>query len=378
MKRLHLHFAKIFAFALILASCSKTIKQKEETNLDLTTSAGKTTIKLNSPLSNGTTEIEVNTADLNKKKNKSARTTSATGSINMIQFPDSSYTRATKKIDITGLTEFQSYKSVTDGNQTFSFSYDLLKETAFSSWNTWSSPPYSESIQAAILFTGFMDVPLTINLTKPSTTVGFELEPNAYVISTFSVEFYSGSTLVGTIIQDVDGYYGARLFAATSKSKAFDRIQIKVIDGIYPSGFAIANLRYSPTKNVDLDIKPGSCPNVLNVNSNGVIPVAILGKSDFDVNSIDLSSIKLQGVSALRSSLEDVGSPVVNRKTTCDCSIAGADGFKDLSLKFDTKDIVEKLGTIKDGDNITLTITGKLKDGTPIEGKDCISVIKNK
>lgn len=43
--------------------------------------------------------------------------------------------------------------------------------------------------------------------------------------------------------------------------------------------------------NVVIDLKPGSDPNCFNVDGNGVIPVAILGASDFDVSDIDTTSL---------------------------------------------------------------------------------------
>ena len=42
---------------------------------------------------------------------------------------------------------------------------------------------------------------------------------------------------------------------------------------------------------VDIDIKPTSCPNPLNVKSKGVLPVAILGTASFDVNDVDVSTV---------------------------------------------------------------------------------------
>ncbi len=60
----------------------------------------------------------------------------------------------------------------------------------------------------------------------------------------------------------------------------------------------------------NFDIKPGSCPNPLNVKSNGVLPVAILGTATFDVNDIDVSTLEINGVSPIKSSIEDVAAPV--------------------------------------------------------------------
>ncbi|GAF91981.1 unnamed protein product, partial [marine sediment metagenome] len=56
---------------------------------------------------------------------------------------------------------------------------------------------------------------------------------------------------------------------------------------------------------IAFDIKPGSCLNPLNLASRGVLPVAILGAEDFDVNAIDPASIFLEGVPAIRSAYED-------------------------------------------------------------------------
>ncbi|MCH8293437.1 hypothetical protein IH992_20340 [Candidatus Poribacteria bacterium] len=127
---------------------------------------------------------------------------------------------------------------------------------------------------------------------------------------------------------------------------------------------------------VSLDIKPQSCPNPLNVKSNGVLPVAILGTANFDVNDIDVSTIELSGVSPIRSDIEDVSTPVVNPQDECECTTDGDDGVDDLTLKFDRQEIVAALGAVNDGDEVVLTLTGELSDGTRIEGKDCIVILK--
>jgi hypothetical protein len=125
-----------------------------------------------------------------------------------------------------------------------------------------------------------------------------------------------------------------------------------------------------------VDIKPGSCPNPVNVKSHGVVPVAVLGSEDFDVSLVDGVSIQLVGVSAIRSGYEDVGAPVADGNE-CGWSEAGPDGFVDLTVKFETQEIVQALGDVNDGDVLPLMLTGVLEDGTPIEGTDCI-VIRGK
>lgn len=127
---------------------------------------------------------------------------------------------------------------------------------------------------------------------------------------------------------------------------------------------------------VDFDIHPTSWPNPLNVDLNGVTPVAILGTADFDVTSIDPSSVLLEGVPPLRWAYEDVTTPVSDG--TCNATTLGADGFMDLTLKYKTQELVAALGDVNDGDEMVLTVTGLLTDGLAFEGDDCVRIIEKK
>ncbi len=137
--------------------------------------------------------------------------------------------------------------------------------------------------------------------------------------------------------------------------------------------WALAN----PQIPVAVDIKPGACPNPLNLKSRGVVPVAVLGTEDFDVNSIDLASIRLEGVAAIRSSYEDVAAPLADGNE-CDCTDEGPDGYTDLTLKFRTQQIAAALlpefADLEKNDVVPLILTGTLTDGTPIEGIDCVVI----
>jgi hypothetical protein len=141
----------------------------------------------------------------------------------------------------------------------------------------------------------------------------------------------------------------------------------------------------TPTK-VSLDIKPGDCPNSFNIREKGVLPVAILGSSDLKVSSIDPKSIVLTreggtvGVKPIRSSLEDVASASTK---TCSCGFKSGrpDRKQDLTLKFDSQDIVKKLGIKKNEGCIRVTMTGTItsKDpainGKQIQGSDYLRVL---
>jgi len=148
------------------------------------------------------------------------------------------------------------------------------------------------------------------------------------------------------------------------------------------AGFAITSSAQEEVP-VPVDIKPESCPNPLNVKSKGVLPVAILGTEDFDVTQIDPATIELEGVAPLRWDLEDVATPYEPfvGKEDCmeDCIIDGPDGFLDLTLKFDTQEVVDALGEVFDGECLPLTLTGNLSEefgGTPIVGEDVVLILK--
>ncbi len=125
---------------------------------------------------------------------------------------------------------------------------------------------------------------------------------------------------------------------------------------------------------VYMDIHPESCPNPINYSSKGVMPAAILGAADFDVNDVDISTILLEGVAPISWSIEDVSTPVLNGDV-CECTTEGPDGFYDLTLKFKTQEIVQVIGPAQPGDFVMLTITGLLLDGTPFEASDCVLIV---
>ena len=156
-------------------------------------------------------------------------------------------------------------------------------------------------------------------------------------------------------------------------------IHLKVTDSENQSDTADSTLTIvpKPALVVAVDIKPTSCPNPVNVKSSGVLPIAILGTDDYDVTTIDPTSIRLAGVEPLRSGYEDVAAPISD-VNDCNCTEAGPDGYLDLTLKFETQGIVKAIGDVNDGDVLTLELTGVLYDPipfeTPIEGADCILI----
>jgi hypothetical protein len=142
---------------------------------------------------------------------------------------------------------------------------------------------------------------------------------------------------------------------------------------------------------VHFDVKPGSCPNPINPKSKGVLPAAILGSSDFDVTTIDPASVRLrlQGsdvtVAPIRWAVEDVATPFASpdAKEDCfsDCNNMGPDGYLDLTLKFDTQEVIAALGEFSAEACLVLEVVGNLEDeqnGGTILGEDVVRMLKSK
>jgi len=130
-----------------------------------------------------------------------------------------------------------------------------------------------------------------------------------------------------------------------------------------------------------VDIHPMSCPNPINVDHNGVVPIAILGTADFDVTQIAPATVRLEGVAPLRWAYEDVSTPHERNTTVVDaydCNTLGPDGYVDLTLKFEQQELAAALGTVNDQDVMVLHLTGQLQDGTPFEGDDVVIILSKK
>lgn len=178
--------------------------------------------------------------------------------------------------------------------------------------------------------------------------------------------FYALDEITGALIWS---YYTGASRLMSSPGVAYGNVYVGNENGnIYAFG--------QPVWLVNVDIKPQSCPNPLNVKGKGVLPVAILGSTTLDVMDIDVASIRLEGVAAIRSNYEDVATPVLDGEE-CECTTEGPDGYPDLTLKFNTQEIVDAIGQVGDGDVLSLLLTGNLRGiEIPIEGTDCIRIIK--
>jgi len=132
---------------------------------------------------------------------------------------------------------------------------------------------------------------------------------------------------------------------------------------------------------VEVDIKPGSDPNALNVWSKGMLPVAILGSEDFDVMTIDPETIYLwwEGIT-LPDGIAVVSGDILGvMPVRWAWEDINGDGLTDIGLKFKGGDLMTY--TITDEAHrelVTMAVVGYLFDGKPIMGEDTVLIINKK
>lgn len=114
-------------------------------------------------------------------------------------------------------------------------------------------------------------------------------------------------------------------------------------------------------RQVQIDIKPGSFPNAINLGSNGVVPVAILSDADFDATQVDPASVLLAG-----GSVKMIGK---GEKYSCSVQDINADGWPDIVCQIQTDQV-----TLQEGDSTAL-LEARTVMGEVIRGSDSIKIV---
>ncbi len=111
---------------------------------------------------------------------------------------------------------------------------------------------------------------------------------------------------------------------------------------------------------VDIDIKPGSYPNSINLGSGGIVPVAILGSATFDAAAVDPTTVTLSS------------SPVVlrgNGLPSASTADVNGDGFQDLVVHVVTE-ALELTST-----SVEAILQGRTYSGQLITGSDSVNIV---
>lgn len=174
-----------------------------------------------------------------------------------------------------------------------------------------------------------------------------------------------------SITEPITGHYDVKVIGTDSESYALNLLiydqsgesKVVTVAGTITGGniqtydlaYSAMNLHESSiARVVVIDIKPGSFPNSINLNSKGVIPVAILSDTFFNAQDVVIDSVLFAGAKPLRSKHEDIDK----------------DGDLDLVLHFNT----QTLRLIPTSTEAILT--GRLMDGLLIKGVDSVRIVQ--
>lgn len=132
---------------------------------------------------------------------------------------------------------------------------------------------------------------------------------------------------------------------------------------------SIWRLRAGDLDTVGVDVNPGLCENYVDVDSAGVLTVAIQGTATFDVTDIVTSSIELEGAEPEQTFVQDMSDA-----TDCD---EPSDTYDDLIIRFRISDLPASLQSFTTGQTTDLDLSADVGDNGSIGGTSTIEIINN-
>jgi hypothetical protein len=105
------------------------------------------------------------------------------------------------------------------------------------------------------------------------------------------------------------------------------------------------------------DIKPGSCPNSINLSNHGNVAVGVFSYGQFDASTLILGSVEFAGAAANDQGLspQDIN----------------GDGLPDVVLHFNTQDLNLQVGDVR------ACLSGELSTGGTFRSCDMLRIIDN-
>ena len=172
------------------------------------------------------------------------------------------------------------------------------------------------------------------------------------------IETYTGPMPDGTRIGRRGGIAdNMRFDGLIDELEIFDRaLSAEEIQAIYSAGSA----GKCQVIEVDIDIKPGSDPNSINLGSRGNVPVAIFSTADFDATTVDPLTVTLAGAEV---KLKGKGTPMSSAKDV------DGDGLLDLIVHVDTTALALT------GTETVAILRGVTFDGIKIRGEDTVRIV---
>ena len=131
-----------------------------------------------------------------------------------------------------------------------------------------------------------------------------------------------------------------------------------------PASFSISVTRTSPVTEMEIDIKPGSDPNSINIKSKGKIPVAILTTNIGDGDSLDSDATQVDPLS-----VEFGPNGATETHGGAHIEDVDGDGDMDVVLHFKSRETGISCGDTE------ASLTGETFSGDAIEGTDSINSV---
>ncbi|MBW7991464.1 MAG: hypothetical protein FVQ84_15830 [Planctomycetes bacterium] len=232
--------------------------------------------------------------------------------------------------------------------------------------------PFGQTWDIDYPVTGILWIDGTANL-----LTGASVTESIYVQDGGTLNMYSGSVGQGWFVSVATNNVGVTVYGTNFGGDGDFSVPGQVsfsggsgtLTGSYEDGSAIDLWFLSSTpiyletpgtnvEQVEIDIKPGSYPNSINLKSNGVVPVAVLTTGDFDAAIVDPTTVAFAGALPLRWTLEDVDD----------------DGDEDMVFHFKTQELN------LDENSTEAELTGQTYGGVDISGTDDVRIVppKNK
>jgi hypothetical protein len=184
------------------------------------------------------------------------------------------------------------------------------------------------------------------------------LPPTIY--NGIAFDLLSGPEITSVTIDPVTNMIG---FDASRISFTATQIQVDWVELPFDNG-TVVKLNVSTEVAVEVDIKPGSFPNIVNLRALGVVPVAILGSAGFDVTTLDVTTLRFGPAEV--APFHDLFDPATYQDHLEDVNL---DGYVDLMTHYETR------ATGIDCDTTEVALIGRTLSGQSVRGTDSIEPI---
>ncbi|MDB4516783.1 hypothetical protein N9089_04210, partial [Crocinitomicaceae bacterium] len=145
----------------------------------------------------------------------------------------------------------------------------------------------------------FDEIPLSFFTgggTHPETFSMIAPENGAYTVQAIGTDF--GEFTISVVMTDLVGEVREFEFVRTTAPGLSTTLQVEYTPE--------AASDMSVIQVVDIDAKPGSDRNPINLNSKGVIPISIFTTDDFNASWVDVSTVQFAGASPAQFAYEDL------------------------------------------------------------------------